>query len=1034
MKTNQFLKVSLFVPVLVFFIAALSCSASQPVQEPKMEHVISEVGAGYEVLGVPPVMRKVLWGLNVPIQYRAEVEKGGKYVVIFAFFENYYGRAKQRVMQLNIEGAEKKIVDVPKMVGRKKTLAVDVFASDADKNGWLDISVDPYSKTKDHVPVLAGVWVFDVKDWQAQKMTAEKVLNGNFDSIAYYFVDCGSDESLYPILTFKKRIAPIVSGCNGLFELAKHDKEISKLYGDKLKKIKIELKNLKKLLTEKKFKLLIQKFAATQQSLNQIRDSVKPMLVEKYKPELQTSAQTHLASPWGALVKVRQEDKLKLMLDVLPQATSLEHKYHPQYATRDLFGWIEIATSAEARNKSTKLCLNYDIGLRDIDYDPLLTKYRYCEGDVDVQIMDKAAVRVWSPKLSLHVKFDLSKLSLTNNLLSGEVKSIHNVTLYYAVIFKDKKIETLRKELSTGNVDCNGFTVFWADSVADLKLLSKQIADWKTSQKTADAWAKNKTKNGRVSGPAKLANRTDIDKRTFLTMGFQFGGTYAALDGGYQAIWVRDTTIVNICTALSGDPQFLKRWTPYLLANPTPAEVEGKKYKTFIIAPYAGRHIFKMEDDGPAYAILSAYAYWKLLGDDSKLAEWYKTLDSAMQFLAVKSYSKKMGLYSESFINEAPLKESPYWKDEKVPGLKIGDDWPMRVYSIYINNLMYASHLMMGEMAIALNKNSKSKKHFEQAEKLAKTIDKKLWNPKENIYWTGIAVMDDGKEILVDLTYFDIFLDYAWAFALYPITPNAKRSLDSINFMMNPRLPDSPFSTTKHHTSIPYGYSACVYTWGGEFKKAKTALEYLADASQRLGYNPTMKALYAMKGAMFEWTTIFHCHRPQVFSAAPCLYGIVSLGASVDYNGVNIMPSGYLNRIDDLIFKKSVLNIDLKTPKNLGGIVVDDKEVPYTLRIPSNLLTPGTHQISFLNKKCQPLLLYTNLELLDVKDSSESVEYTINGYGNGVLRFKNVSRDKISATDISGKPVAFDYIPSPTGDFIQITTKGKPITLKIKKQ
>ena len=135
-----------------------------------------------------------------------------------------------------------------------------------------------------------------------------------------------------------------------------------------------------------------------------------------------------------------------------------------------------------------------------------------------------------------------------------------------------------------------------------------------------------------------------------------------------------------------------------------------------------------------------------------------------------------------------------------------------------------------------------------------------------------------------------------------------------------------------------------------------------------------------------------------------------------------------------LIFKKSVLNIDLKTPKNLGGIVVDDKEVPYTLRIPSNLLTPGTHQISFLNKKCQPLLLYTNLELLDVKDSSESVEYTINGYGNGVLRFKNVSRDKISATDISGKPVAFDYIPSPTGDFIQITTKGKPITLKIKKQ
>ena len=1034
MKTNQFLKVSLFVPVLVFFIAALSCSATQSAQETKMKHVISEVGAGYEVSGVPPVMRKVLWGLNVPIQYRAEVEKGGKYAVIFAFFENYYGRPEQRVMQLNIEGAEKKIVDVPKMVGRKKPLAVDVFASDADKDGWLDISVDPYSKTKDRVPVLAGVWVFDIKDWQAQKMTAEKVLNGNFDSIAYYFVDCGSDESLYPTLTFEKRIAPIVSGCNGLFELAKHDKEISKLYGDKLKKLKVELKSLKKLLTEKKFKLLIKNTAAVQKNLNQLRDSVKLMLVEKYKPTLQTPAQTHLANPWGALVKVRQEDKLKLMLDVLPQSTSLEHKYHPQYATRDLFGWIEIATSAEARNKSTKTGLNYDVGLREIIYDPLLTKYRYHEGNVDVQIMDKAAVRVWSPNLTLHVKFDLSKLSLTNNLLSGEIKSIHDATLYYAVIFKDKKIETLREELTTGNVDCNGFTVFWADSAADLKSLSKKMLNWNASQKTADLWAENKTKNGSVVGPAKLAERADIDKRTFLSMGFQFGGTYAALDGGYQAIWVRDTTIVNICTALSGDPQFLKQWAPYLLANPTPAEIDGKKYKTFIITPYAGGHIFKMEDDGPAYAILSAYAYWKLLDDDSKLAEWYKTLDSSMQFLAVKSYNKKMELYSEALINEAPLKESPYWKDEKVPGLKIGDDWPMRVYSIYINNLMYASHLMMGEMALALNKNSESQKHFEQADALAKTIDKKLWNPKEKAYRTGIAVMDDGKEHFVDLTYSDIFLDYAWAFALYPITPNAKRSLDSINFMMNPRLADSPFSTTKHHTSIPYGYSACVYAWGGEFKKAKTAVEYLADASQRLGYNPTMNAQYAMKGAMFEWTTIFHCHRPQVFSAAPCLYGIVSLGASVDYNGVNIMPSGYLNRIYDLIYKKSVLNIDLKTPENLGGIVVDGKEVPYTLRVPSKFLTPGTHKISFLDKKCQPLLLFTNLELLDVKETSEDVEYTINGYGNGVLRFKKVRRDKISATDGSGKPVAFDYIPSPTGDFIQITARGEAINLKIKKQ
>jgi len=107
--------------------------------------------------------------------------------------------------------------------------------------------------------ILEGLWVFDANDWKTKKMTAGKVLNGVFDADAYYFVDCGSDASFFPLLTFKKKIAPVVSGCNMLFELAKNDKEISKLAGDKLEKLKVELKKLKKLLTEKKFKLLTKK-------------------------------------------------------------------------------------------------------------------------------------------------------------------------------------------------------------------------------------------------------------------------------------------------------------------------------------------------------------------------------------------------------------------------------------------------------------------------------------------------------------------------------------------------------------------------------------------------------------------------------------------------------------------------------------------------------------------------------------------------------------------------------------------------------
>ena len=57
---------------------------------------------------------------------------------------------------------------------------------------------------------------------------------------------------------------------------------------------------------------------------------------------------------------------------------------------------------------------------------------------------------------------------------------------------------------------------------------------------------------------------------------------------------------------------------------------------------------------------------------------------------------------------------------------------------------------------------------------------------------------------------------------------------------------------------------------------------------------------------------------------------------------------------------------------------------------------------------------------------------TINGFGNEMLRFEKLSRNKISATDNSGNPIVFDYIPTPTGDNIQITAKEEPINLLIK--
>ncbi|MCK5676817.1 MAG: hypothetical protein KAH99_07370, partial [Verrucomicrobia bacterium] len=329
-------------------------------------------------------------------------------------------------------------------------------------------------------------------------------------------------------------------------------------------------------------------------------------------------------------------------------------------------------------------------------------------------------------------------------------------------------------------------------------------------QQQADEWIAERTSVTKLTGPAKLVERAEIDKRTLLSMFHPYGGIYAALDAGYNAVWVRDTTIVALFAALAGDPEYLRDWAPYLIANPTPLEHEGRVYQSFIINPYDGKHVFKEEDDGPFYAIVSAYGYWKLLDDDSQLMQWYGTLNDSMNFLEAHSYKPEVGLYAEYLINEAPLKGSKYWKDEMVESMKIDGDWPLYMQSIYLNNLMYASNLMMGEIAKELGKPEDSKRFFERADLLAQKVEGLLWSEERGCYLAGLATMDDGRVLEAPWSYYNILIDYPWALGLYPMNPNSRRALLSIDNNVETQNAEN---MTGLYFSPSYGHAASIYSW-----------------------------------------------------------------------------------------------------------------------------------------------------------------------------------------------------------------------------
>ena len=499
----------------------------------KMADVVKQVGAGFEIQGAPAVTRNVLMGLGSSIRYRARVETGAEYVVAFGFIETFYARTGQRVMELKVEGADPMRYEIVEYAARKVPAGTFVQGTDANNDGWLEIEVGPHADAVDRNPTLAALWVFARGDWDAHKMTAEQVLTGVHDAFALHAVDCGAPGSLKMCLSFDRRAQSAGEALAGLSDLASNHPEVIELTRKAVEQLHEDLKEIESLHAAGQFHDLVRVHTKYKTRLAEAREAAEISLAAKYKPAMTTPAQTHMANPWGALVRIRQEDTLTLNLEILPKPKSLEHKYHPSYAARDPLGWIEILTNSAARRDSTALGIDYDLGLREIAYDPIVTRYRYADGEVAVQTLDEAGVRVSSPSLELDVNLDPSRLRLENGLLAGSTKSVHDAEIHYAVVFKNKNAETVAKEMVKSDIACTGFTVLWADSAAELGSLATRIADWETSQKAADRWAERGTSGGRVKGLTDLENRARVDRRTFLSMVFQFGGVFAALDGSY---------------------------------------------------------------------------------------------------------------------------------------------------------------------------------------------------------------------------------------------------------------------------------------------------------------------------------------------------------------------------------------------------------------------------------------------------------------------------------------------------------------------
>ncbi|HPS56092.1 MAG TPA: hypothetical protein PLP05_10880, partial [Sedimentisphaerales bacterium] len=818
-----------------------------------------------------PAFAKVLLGISSPITYKAEVAKDTDYIVIIGAADSYWAEPGKRIMQADIEGAQTVTFDPTAEVGKNNPMLLIIEAKDTNGDNWLDINIKIAPNSPDQNPNISAVWVFEKKIWQENNLTKETILSGQADTKALYFVNCGSENSELIKLSDKANLNDLktkVAQLNKISDISKDSALLKDICPD-FETISAEMQNIEQLYQQKNLANLKEKLSSLNKKLDEVNNQFLAKLNDKLSPTpvYRKPTRTILMSPYMAMVTIEQHDKLTLDILNHPMPTSQNAKYHgwQGYAKQNVLGKIEISTDSLLQKVSTALGLDYNLSLTSIDYDPLITSARYIDGAVDFQILDGPGILISSKNLALSINFDKSDAEFKDGFWYKS-KSVSDVKIFCAIAFDGE------------NTYCNNCVIFWADSLEELTAKAADFTNFKKIKYQTAKWIETNTDSFKLKGtPASLIRQVQTSKRALLSMQYVSGGIYAAPDNGYDAIWVRDTTNAVVFPALCGDLQYLKRWAPYLMNNPTAVDWKNKKYKSFLqYVPSDQNQCW--QQDGTFYSILSAYAYWKLTADNSQLEKWYSLAKDAIEFINASAYDNEMGLYYEWYINEAPMKTAHDWENTThwnpyIKAMKINDIWPMYMYTIYINNSLYNSFIMLAEMAEQLKLENEKEIFLHQADKLASSIDQHLYDNENKRYIPGIAKMENGEKITVDWNYWDIYFDYVWAFTLHPQAADPQKAFASLDNMLNNRNGIFPGLDNKLYFSPARPHASYIYSAMGQFDKAQTCLQRITERADDINLEQPSDVIYAMKGAIPERVDTISGHRPQTFTAGPYLYG-----------------------------------------------------------------------------------------------------------------------------------------------------------------
>lgn len=137
-----------------------------------------------------PAFRNIAVAMNGSVEYRVAVPKGGSRQIVLGLCEGWWKEPGKRPLQLKIEGAPAKTVDLVKEFGQNVPAVFPFAGRDENGDGWIDVTVVAVPGAQDQNTILNLLWVFDHEPPPAAELIA-----GLANRRALACVECASTAS-----------------------------------------------------------------------------------------------------------------------------------------------------------------------------------------------------------------------------------------------------------------------------------------------------------------------------------------------------------------------------------------------------------------------------------------------------------------------------------------------------------------------------------------------------------------------------------------------------------------------------------------------------------------------------------------------------------------------------------------------------------------------------------------------------------------------------------------------------------------------